>query len=96
MICHGNILYETLTDVRPKVVKYIKTRCVFETQIAQRFLWFVVLTKPPYFQIISSPVNLPLSEHVRLTRVNVVESTTGTHPVNEWGDGEDTGAKLQS
>lgn len=49
-----------------------------------------------YFQIISRPVNLPLSEHVRLTHVNVLGSTTGINPVNEWGDGEDTGANLQS
>lgn len=35
-------------------------------------------------------------EHVRLIPVNVVGSTTGTHPVNEWGDGEGTSAKLQS
>lgn len=39
---------------------------------------------------------MPLSEHVRLTHVNVLGSTTGTNPVNEWGEGEDTGAELQS
>lgn len=77
-----------LVDIRPKVLKYTKPLCVFPTQIAQRFLCFMVLTKPSYFQIKSRPVNLPLSEHVRLTHVNVLGSTTGTNPANEWGDGE--------
>lgn len=79
-----------------KVLKYTKTLCVFALQTAQRFLCFVVLTKPSYLYIISRPVNLPLSEHVRLTHVNLLGSTTGTNLVNEWGEGEDTGAELQS
>lgn len=83
-----------LEDVRLQVLKDTKILCVFATQMAQRFLCFVVLTKPSYFQIISRPVNLPLSEHVRLTHVNVLGSTTGTNPASEWGDGEDTGTKL--
>lgn len=56
----------------------------------------MVLTKPSSFFIISNPTNLLLSQHVRLTHVNVLGTTTGTNPGNEWGEGEETGAELQS